>query len=84
MTIILKKKSLINGKYFCYYNNNTYVRLLSIIIELLFVVLNYFTLHYLRLFMAILKFLAILNYFTLGYFRLFYIAFGYFILLLAI
>jgi hypothetical protein len=51
--------------------NITYVRLLLAILELLFIILSYFTLHYLRLFMVILKFLNILNYFTLSYFLLF-------------
>jgi len=36
-----------------------------------FIVLNYFTLHYLWLFMVILNFLAIFSYFTLSYFHLF-------------
>jgi hypothetical protein len=58
----------------------SYVKLLSIIIWLFFINLNYFTLHYLRLFMAIFKFIG---YFWLFHLRLFlvilaYFTFGYF------
>jgi hypothetical protein len=53
---------------------NIITKLLSIIILLLFINLNYVTLHYLQLFIVILNyfwlFLAILAYFTLGYFQL--------------
>jgi len=37
-------------------NNNTYVRLLLTILGPFFIVLSYFTLHYLWLFMAILNY----------------------------
>jgi hypothetical protein len=53
---------------FLKYNNTTYVKLFSSILRPLFIVLSYFTLHYLWLFSV---FLANFSYFTLGYFRLF-------------
>jgi hypothetical protein len=54
MTILLKKKC--NKWFLKKYNNTTYVKLLSNIIWLFFINLNYFTLHYLRLFMVILNY----------------------------
>jgi hypothetical protein len=55
MTILLNFKK-INGFIFCWYDNTTYVKLLSIIIWLFSINLNYFTLHYLQLFMVILNY----------------------------
>jgi hypothetical protein len=61
---------------------------LSIILRLLFIILNYFTLHYLQLFILFLVFFVISRYvifdhfkllsIILSYFWLFYVAFGYF------
>jgi hypothetical protein len=60
------------NNFFCEYNNITYVRVLLTIIKLLFINLNYFTLHYLWLLMVSFNYFSllfvILIYFTLGNF----------------
>jgi hypothetical protein len=82
MTIHLKKKMFNKWIFFWVYNNTTYVRLFLVNIVLLFINLNYFTLHYLWLFSISFRYFLLLHtrlpLIILSYFWLFYVVFGYF------
>jgi hypothetical protein len=71
MTILLEKKSLVNGFIFVNIIKLPMLNYFQLLYEYFFINLNYFTLHYLRLFMAILNyfwlFLVIVDYFNLDY-----------------